>query len=178
MRKTTVTFLSPGTFVDEQSTKDIPEPNPSLALKLAADVLERYHAKPYGFYFSTLLIADPVPDGEGGTLDVMPREVDQSGIYFIGGKLMTFDEVEQRADPKERILLDNMRYNDFKIVIQNDNSWRTMKPFGERDSIIDRDGRITHRGDEPELVEYRARKVAEHKAAREAEFAKWRAEAK
>lgn len=178
MRTTTVTFLSPGTFVDEQTTKDIPSRDPQLALKLAGEIIERHGAKPYGFYFSTVLVAAPVPDGEGGTLNVEPREIEKSGTYFIGGKLMTFDEVEQRADPRDRILLDNMRFNEFKIVIQNDNSWRTVKPFEESDFIVDRSGWIAHRGDEPELVEYRKRKIAEHKAEREAEMAKWRAETK
>ena len=62
MRKTIVTYLSPGTFMSEQSCRDIPERDPALAVKMASKIQERYGAKPYGFYFSTLLTADCAAD--------------------------------------------------------------------------------------------------------------------
>lgn len=165
-RKTIVTFLSPGTFVGEQSCRDIASPDPALAVEMSRKIIERYGARPYGFYFSTVLVSNPVPDGEGGTLEVVPKEVDRTGIYFIGGTIRTFDAVERAAKPDERILLDNMRWNEFKIVVENTNSYRSVHPFGERDVIIDDKGAIVRRGDDPELVAYRKRKIAEHQAKR------------
>lgn len=164
MRKTVVTFRSPGTFMEEETTRDVPDRDPTRAVNMAGGIVERYGAKPYGFYFSTLLTADPVPDGEGGTLNVQAKEIDKSGTYFIGGALLTFDDIQRRASPDDRILLDNMRFNEFKVVVVSTNSYRSTQPFGERDVIVDASGRIVRRGDEPELVEYRKRKIAEHRA--------------
>ena len=65
MRKHTVTFYSPGTFLPETTSQDIPSWNTVAAVELAKGVVERYNAKPHSFRFTTLLTAEPVPDGEG-----------------------------------------------------------------------------------------------------------------
>ena len=61
-RKHYVTFLSPGTLFPEETTKSIPSWHISPACKMARGITERYDAKPYGFYFETCLVAEPVDD--------------------------------------------------------------------------------------------------------------------
>lgn len=156
VRKHYVTFYSPGTFFTEQSTKPVEEWDTKLAIEIAKSVLERYNAKPYAFRFKTMLEAEPVPDGEGGMLKVEPKEVEATpGLFFLGGSLFTYDEVVKRDDPKEKILRSNMEGNGMWVIIQNDNSWRFTGEFGEKDVIVDENGEVTRRGDEPKLVAYR-----------------------
>jgi hypothetical protein len=167
-----VTFYSPGTFVSEQTTKPIKAWDISKAVTMSKRITERYNAKPYGFRFSTSLVAQPVPDGEGGTLRVEPKEVKTSGTHFLGGRLRTIDDVRADAKKAERILLSNMECNDIAVIVENTNSYLSTLPFSEKDILLADDGTIADRGDSPKWAEYRAVKKAEH----EAELAKQRAE--
>jgi hypothetical protein len=88
-RKNYVEFLCPGTFFSETSTREIEEWDTAAAAKIAKGIKARYGARPYGFRFACRIEADPIPDGEGGTLDVRQKTVEQSGIYFIGGTVET-----------------------------------------------------------------------------------------
>lgn len=157
-RQNYVTFLSPGTFFHEDSTEPIENWDIEAAIKLSKDVIERYGAKPFGFYFTTMLTADPIPDGEGGTLKVTPKEVARSqGTYFLGGVVENYDTVKERADPKESILRSNMECNNFAFIITNTNSWKSVHPFGEADIVVDPgNGQILKRGDASEYIRYRA----------------------
>lgn len=159
MRKHYVTFLSPGTFVSEQTTREIARWDPAVAAEMSCAIVERYNARPYAFYFSTMLSADPVPDGEGGTLRVEGKEVGRSGLHHLGGEIVTIEDVEARCDPKDSILLSNMRYT-CPIVVDNRNSWRSTHPFEEQDVLIDASGKIVERGDTPERIAYRAKFAA------------------
>lgn len=159
MRKHFVEFFSPGTFFAETSVREVSSWDTKEAVGLAETIKERHGAKPYGFQFFTSIVADPVPDGEGGTLEVEPKEVKRSGTYFLGGKLMNLEAIAGIADYS--ILLANMRCNGWPIVIENSNSYRSTHPFKEEDLLVGPDGEIARRGDEPFLVEYRAEKIAE-----------------
>lgn len=163
-RKHFVTFLSPGTFVAEDTTKPIKAWDPVKAVQMAGEVVERYGARPYGFYFTTCLAADPIPDGEGGTLKVEPKEVSRSGMHFLGGEVFTVDDIKGRGNPKDRVLISNMEGNGWWTVVQNDNSWRSTQPFKEGDVILNPDGSVAVRGDATLWVEYRKRKAAERDA--------------
>lgn len=167
-----VTFYSPGTLFSESTTKQIESWDPSLAVKLADDVLERYDAKPYGFRFETRVVVPDVPDGQGGFLKVETRLVNESGTYFLGGKLETLDEVEGRNDPKESILRYNMRCDAGCIVCVNTNSFRHTQVFGENDFVIDAMGVIVERGNDPARIAYRAEVKSRAWAHYKAEAAK------
>src|ERR1035437_6950098 len=122
-----VTFFSPGTFVSETSEVPIKEWDTKLAMKMADGITERYNATPYGFQFTTR---------ERGPKDLDSKVVKTSNTYYLGGHLETLEEVERRNDPKEEILRDNMRFNDWNRIIINDNSWRYTGVFNDGDVIL------------------------------------------
>ncbi len=165
-KKHYVVFESPGTMFAETSSKEIGEWSPALAVRMAYDVVERHNAKPACFRFKTMLVSPPIDGGQGGTLEVVPKTVRKSGRYFINGTLRTLDDVELAADPDERILMANMAGNDWPIVCETRNSFRSTQPFEREDFVVDGDGRVIERGDDPKHVAYRADKIARVKAAR------------
>jgi hypothetical protein len=162
MRKHQVVFCSPGTFTSEVSAKDIESWDTKKAVKMAKNITERHGAKPYGFYFETLLVSPDVPDGEGGMLKVQPKVVEKSGVHFLGGELQTYDDVLKRNDSKEEILRSNMRYNDMWIVCVNTNSYRSTMPFEEKDALVDDQGNIVARGNDKKHVSYRKTAKAQY----------------
>jgi len=162
-RKHFVVFYSPGTFIAEISERPISEWDCAEAVRLSKDILERYNAKPYAFRFETRIVHEPIDDGEGGKLKVQSKTVKTSdGFYYLGGELENYDQVCKRNAPNEEILRSNMRCNDNWIVVVNNNSWKSVQPFREQDMIVDDNGQVIARGSDPTLVEYRARKKAEH----------------
>lgn len=163
MRKHQVTFYSPGTFVSEATTRDIDSWDTAKAVEMSEQITERYGARPYGFVFSTHIVADDVPDGEGGTLKVQPKTVEKSGIHFLGGRLETYDDVVARNDDKENILRSNMRNNEHWVIVINDNSYRSTLPFNEEDCIVNASGLVVQRGDDSKLVAYRTEQLAKRK---------------
>jgi hypothetical protein len=132
LRKHYVTFLSPGTFVSESTTKGIAVCDPDLAKTMAMDIKERYGATPYGFYFTTR---------ERGPDDFDSKEVGRSpGIYYLGGTIRTAEEVLAGDDPSESILRSNVRLNGFKRILTNDNSWRFTTALKDEDVVLNFDG--------------------------------------
>lgn len=77
--KYTVTFYSAGTLISETTTRKIGEWSISAAVRMAESIKERHGATPYGFVFETCITADPIPDGQGGTLNVEPKSIKRSG---------------------------------------------------------------------------------------------------
>ena len=57
-------------------------------------------------------------------------------MYFLGGKILTLQDVIDRNDPEDRILISNMRGNKWDRVIVNDNSWRITQPLEEGDVVL------------------------------------------
>lgn len=163
-----VIFNSPGTMFAEQSSREIDSWSPELACRLAKETNERHGAKPYGFRFETRLVADPVSDGQGGTLDVQPKTVAKSGMYFITGKILRLDEIPETQE--NSILRSNMRSNGYPVVIENTNSWKSTNPFESGDFLVDWDGKVLVKGSSPELEDYRREKISE----REKELASYR----
>lgn len=128
VQKHFVTFFSPGTFMAEETTKEIGSWDVDQAMKMAHDVVERYGATPWGFRFSTR--------GRDSN-DLDSREIKRSCLYHLGGKVETLAEVEARNDPKEEILRSNMRGNGYDKIVVNDNSWRSTQPLGKDDVVLD-----------------------------------------
>jgi hypothetical protein len=127
--KNYVTFYSPGSFVCEETEKEIEEWNIVKAIAMASSVGERYGAVPFGFRFSTLTAS---VDGFKP-----PKTTNKSGMYYLGGKLLTKDDVGREWG--DSILYRNMVNNDIELIIQNDNSWRWTAEFKKKDVLLPED---------------------------------------
>ena len=128
MKQHFVTFFSPGTFVSEETTKPIDSCHVGQAVEMSKTILERYNAIPYGFQFTTR---------ERGENDLDSKKTKQSPMYYLGGTVLTVADIEARNDPKDRILLSNMRCNRWERVIENTNSWKTVRPLMPEDVVLD-----------------------------------------
>ena len=128
MRKHFVVYYSPGTLVHETSSREIESWDVEKAVAMAATIHERHGATPFAFQFTTR---------ERGEDDLDSRQVANSPMYYLGGRIETIEEIEARNDPNERILLDNMRYNGWGKVVINDNSWRVTQPLLDGDVVLD-----------------------------------------
>lgn len=123
-----VTFLSPGTFVSEETTRRVKSWGVEAACEQAHKIVERHGATPYGFYFTTR---------SRGPNDLDSREVKRSGTFYLGGRIRTLAQVRADADPKEEILRTNMECNGWERIITNDNSWRHTALFNKGDVLLD-----------------------------------------
>jgi len=128
MQKHFVTFMSPGTFVAEQTEKPIDSWDVKTAQEMAEKITERYGAKPYCFYFTTR-------ERKNNELD--SREIKRSPKYYLSHcKVETLAEVKKRNDPKEKILLSNMECNGYKKIVTTTTGWKWTQPFNEDDIIL------------------------------------------
>ena len=150
-----VTFYSPGTFFSETNDDYIDSWDTVKATDMAKDIKQRYGAKPYGFRFATRLVAKPISDGAGGKLDVQPKTIKTSGLYFLGGKLETIDDVFARDLKEESILRSNMEANRMYVVCENTNSYRATIPFEEDSTLLDASGHVVESGTDPKWIQYR-----------------------
>ncbi len=128
MKKHFVTFVSPGSFFTEETTRDIGSWDPEVAMKMAGGITERYGARPFGFYFTTR---------ERGFLDFDSKETQKSGVYYLGGVISTLEDVIARDDPDEKIMLNNMECNGWDRMIVNTNSYRACQPFRKDDCLLE-----------------------------------------
>lgn len=147
----TVTFLSPGTFTFEETTESCVSWNLVAACVRARDIVERHAARPFALVFKTMLGADPVPDGKGGVLHVQPKCMAKSPTYYLGGTIRSFDTI----DKSQAILRDNMRSNGWPFVIEVVNGYKSTHPFEAKDVVLNADGSIRDRGDDPAFERYR-----------------------
>lgn len=123
-----VVFLSPGTFVPEESKREIASWNVDLAIEMAQGIMARYDSRPFGFQFVTHSRDDHELDS---------HETTRSNMYYLGGRVFTLAEIQARNDPKEKILLLNMKSNGVTRVIENTNSWKFVGEFKEGDVLLD-----------------------------------------
>jgi len=128
-----VTFQSPGTFVGEETTKPIKKWDHKLAFEMSKEIKERYGAIPFAFYFTTR---------ERSVKDLDSKVTKRSGHYYIGGKIRTIQDVEKDNNPDEKILLSNMKNNDFKRIHQTTKGWKWTSPLRENDKVLDKKGNI------------------------------------
>ena len=125
-----VSFLSPGTFVSEETVKPIDAWDVEAAVLMAADITERYGAKPYGFRFQTR---------SRGPDDLDSKITDTSGIYYLGGRIETLAQVKARNNPDDRILIVNMEGNRIDRIVINTNSWKFTAPLRDGDVVLNPD---------------------------------------
>jgi hypothetical protein len=123
-----VTFYSPGTFVAETTAKPIDSWDVDKARAMAAEIVERYDAKPYGFRFTTRGREDHELDS---------HEIAHSPMHYLKGRIETLAQIEARADPKESILLGNMRSNGWNRVITSVEGWKWTQPLNDGDVVLD-----------------------------------------
>lgn len=128
MEKHFVEFLSPGTFVSEATEKPIDAWDTEKAVIMAAEIIERHGAKPYGFRFTTRARGDD---------DLDSKVTKRSGMYYLGGEVFTRDQVEARNLPGEEILRSNMRSNDIERIVVNTNSWKYTAALGKDDVVLE-----------------------------------------
>lgn len=127
MKKHFVVFYSPGTFFAESTTKEIDAWDVNQAKEMARVIKERHGATPYGFQFITRGRTDE---------DLDSKVIDRSPMYYLGGKVETYEEVVARNDPKEEILRSNMKCNGYDRIITNTNSWKITQPLGDNDIVL------------------------------------------
>ncbi len=127
MKKHFVTFYSPGSFVSEETTKDIDSWNVSQAENMAETIKERHGSKPYGFRFTTRSRKDNELDS---------KVTSTSPMYYLGGDVLTLEDVKAKNDPNDRILISNMEINGYDRIIVNNNSWKFTAPLNKGDIIL------------------------------------------
>lgn len=128
MQQHYVRFFSPGTFFCEETVREIESWDVEKAVEMSHTVLERYNARPFAFVFTTNRREDN---------EMNSKEVKRSRKYHLGGEVETIEDVRRRNDPKERILLSNMECNGWKMIIHNNNSWKSTQPLEEGDVVLE-----------------------------------------
>ena len=128
MKRHFVEFLSPGTFVSESDIKEIDSWDIEQAKIMAKSIKQRHGATPYGFRFLTRSRKDNELDS---------RITDTSSIYFLGGKVLTLQDVKARKDPRDETLIWNMEVNRYDRIIENTNSYKITLPLNKDDVVLE-----------------------------------------
>ena len=127
MEKYFVTFLSPGTFLAETSSKNVDSWDVDEAVMMADAIVERYGARPYGFYFTTRTRTDNELDS---------RQTAKSGTYYLNSAVETYEQIERRDNPDDKILLSNMKGNDWNYVAVSLNGYKSVQPLYPGDIVL------------------------------------------
>jgi len=127
MQQHFVTFLSPGSFVHEETTKPIDTWDVEQATAMSHNIMERHGATPFAFQFSTRERQDNELDS---------KIVRRSGRYYLGGTVFTLEEIKARNDPNDRILISNMEGNGYERVVENCNSWKATLAMQSNDTVL------------------------------------------
>lgn len=127
MKKHFVTFLSPGTFFNEETTREISQWDEKEACQMAHDIVERHNATPFAFYFSTRT---------RGENDLDSRVTAKSDRFFLGGEVKTLEQVKAENNPEWETLIVNMEVNKWDRVVFNYNSYRSVQPLMGGDVVL------------------------------------------
>lgn len=127
MKKHYVTFCSPGTFVSEETSKEVESWDIGNAKDMAEGTKERHGAKPYGFYFTTRARGDD---------ELASKQTEKSNMYYLGGDVLTLEDVKSKNDPNDRILISNMECNGWDRIVVNNNSWKFTAPLNKGDVVL------------------------------------------
>lgn len=58
-------------------------------------------------------------------------------MFYLGGNVLTLEDVVARNGPKDEILICNMKGNKIKRVIENCNSYKAVLPFEDEDVVLE-----------------------------------------
>jgi hypothetical protein len=58
-------------------------------------------------------------------------------MYYLGGKIITLEELKARKSPNDSTLISNMECNDWDKVVETNNSWRWIQPLRKGDKIVE-----------------------------------------
>ena len=122
-----VTFYSPGTFFNEEFTKEIDSWDVQEAIKMSKEITERHNSTPYGFQFITRGREDS---------DIDSHLITKSNMYYLGGTILTLADVKAKNDPADKILISNMEGNNWDRIIVNNNSWKHTAVFRDEDIVL------------------------------------------
>ena len=128
MEKHFVIFFSPGTLFAETTERAIEAWDTEKAMAMAREIKERHGATPYGFCFTTRARKED---------DLDSKESKRSGVHYLGGQVLTLEDVKAENDPKNATLISNMECNDYAKIVRNDNSWRWTQPLEPGDVVLD-----------------------------------------
>lgn len=148
-----VIFYSPGTFVSEQTKKQIFSWDCKEAVNMSKSIVERHNAIPFSFKFQTF--SEPELPKEYNEYKLEPKLKKESGLYHLGGTVTTYDHF--LTESKDNIVISNMRVNEIWLVVVNNNSFRSTTPFEEDHFILGPDGEIVEAGNAPQWKKYRAK---------------------
>lgn len=127
MKKHFVTFYFPGTIVAETTIRPTKKWHKDKAILMSKELKERHGALPYGFKFTCRSRDDNELDS---------KEIAQSRMYYLGGEVLTLEEIKKKGDPKDRILISNMECNNWDRVVVNRNSWKWTQPLKGKDEVL------------------------------------------
>jgi len=122
-----VTFYSPGTLVAEQDAQEIDSWDVEEAQKRAKKIRQRYGAIPYAFRFSTR---------SHGPDDLDSKVSEHSPTYYLNCKVETLADLEERNDPKEKILRQNMKSNKWDRIVTTTKGWKWTQPLQDDDIVL------------------------------------------
>lgn len=128
MKKHFVTFYSPGTFVAETTTMEIDSWDIEKAVELSKTIKERYGAVPYAFQFSTR---------ERKAKDFDSKEAKRSNLYYLGGEIMSLEQLKEKNEPDNERLIRNMECNNYLRVVTTTKGWKWTRPLEDGDVVLD-----------------------------------------
>lgn len=128
MQKHFVTFLIPVAPAFEEKTFPIDAWDALAAVELAKSIDWLEGAKPFAFRFSTRELRD----GEFES-----RETVKSQRFYLGGSVLTAEEIQQRNEPKDEILIANMKTNGWKSVVFTSGAAQIAQPLLTGDRVLD-----------------------------------------
>lgn len=121
MEKHFVEFFSPGTFVAENTVKEIESWDVDKAKEMAKNIIERYNSKPYSFRFITR---------------EKEKIIRKSGFYFINGKVETLEDVKAKNNRDDKILISNMENSSWNKIVTTFSPWRWTQPFDDSNDFV------------------------------------------
>ena len=95
---------------------------------MSKEIKERHGALPYGFQFATRT---------RNKNDFDSKETARSNMYYLGGEILTVEQVRAENNPDNKTLISNMECNGYDRIVKNRNSWLWTQPLNDDDIVLD-----------------------------------------